>query len=57
MGDAPVKIPCPRCKGSALRVYHMPRVSFGKWNPRLSFNDVSCELDGEREAIAVGMEE
>lgn len=56
MGDAPAKIHC-QCGKWARRVFHMPRVSLNKWNPNFRFNDVSCELDCDREATAIGMDE
>lgn len=56
MGDAPSKIHCP-CGKWAARVYVMPLVNLNKWNTGYRFNDVSEELDCDKEAIAIGMDE
>lgn len=56
MGEAPAEITCG-CGLKAKRVYHMPMVSLNKWNYKYSFNDVSDELDGDRQATAMGMNE
>lgn len=56
MGEAPSVVDC-FCGQQAKRIYHMPNVSLNKWDPNLRFNDVSDELDGERDATAMGMNE
>lgn len=53
MGKAPKTTTCT-CGKRAVRVYAMPNVSWNKWNPNYSFNDISDEIDGERDAIACG---
>lgn len=56
MGDAPVEVLC-ECGEWAKRVFYMPCVSFNKWNTDYRFNDVSEELDCDKDAIAMGMDE
>lgn len=53
MGEAPTEVSCD-CGGWAKRIYVMPLVSFNRWNVDYKFNDVSDEIDGERDAIAAG---
>ena len=56
MGDAPAEVLC-ECNKWAKRVFYMPCVSFNRWNVDYKFNDVSEEMDGERDATAAGFNE
>lgn len=56
MGDAPTEVLC-ECGEWAKRVFYMPCVSLNKWNTNYRFNDVSEELDCDKDAIAMGGDE
>lgn len=53
IGEAPQEVLC-NCSEWAKRVFLPPNIMLNKWNVDYKFNDVSEEIDGERDAIACG---